>query len=415
MIFGPEVVCGHGCGDDLSEMPRTMNLVSNRRARYLAEHLGFQCPLGAQAGEGNCFRDRPPPSDPAYARLQGGPAHHHHPTISTHNVRGRRGETVVAFGFIQDVAEESDGEEPGPWQPHIFYERRDVSHWFEDVTSPQPDRMQTPPRSTARSTFHQRVRQRGHQQRHQTAPSSTATSGAESGANSSSRRRPRFARGVDESVEEFESLEDFGSAGHFEYADHLEYAEDFDSSEDFDSIDELESVEDVEIADAPPPASRRAISGLERRTVDRAFRGREGEGDMNCSICTDEVRLRETVTVLPWTKLCSDGRTICPGAKSQCTVDVSVYVDQSGGAVSRPVCCAPGQKALNGACFDGRATLVPCYQNGRVPYDWTEGYYCAWSAGNDDSRCCKLDEYYKGNARVKKPRAGCCGSHVGEP
>ncbi|KAL7793761.1 hypothetical protein V8C37DRAFT_377255 [Trichoderma ceciliae] len=98
--------------------------------------------------------------------------------------------------------------------------------------------------------------------------------------------------------------------------------------------------------------------------------------------------------------LCFDGKTICSGTTPQCTVNVSVFVDSTGGAVSNIVCCANGQKALNGKCYAGNAKLIPCYQDG--PCDWGLGYYCAWNAGNADSKCCKLDEYYKGTQCVKK-------------
>ncbi|KAJ6782729.1 hypothetical protein PWT90_11134 [Aphanocladium album] len=100
---------------------------------------------------------------------------------------------------------------------------------------------------------------------------------------------------------------------------------------------------------------------------------------------------------------CSDGRTVCTGGTPQCTPNVSVYVDSSGGAVSNIVCCPNGYKALNGKCFPGAARLLPCYQNGDVPCDFGQGYYCAWNGGNADSKCCKLDEYYNGGICVKKP------------
>ncbi|KAK5991723.1 hypothetical protein PT974_07756 [Cladobotryum mycophilum] len=99
--------------------------------------------------------------------------------------------------------------------------------------------------------------------------------------------------------------------------------------------------------------------------------------------------------------LCSDGTTICSGGTPQCTVDVSVYADSTGGASSPTVCCANGQKSLNGKCYARGAKLIPCYQDG--PCDWGAGYYCAWNAGNADSKCCKLDQYYKGTQCVQKP------------
>jgi hypothetical protein len=102
------------------------------------------------------------------------------------------------------------------------------------------------------------------------------------------------------------------------------------------------------------------------------------------------------------TSLCPDGKTICSGTNSQCSINVSVYVDGSGNAVHDTVCCPAGHKALNGNCFPGTAKLMPCYQNGQSPCDWGQGYYCAWNAGNADSKCCKLDEYYQGNSCVKK-------------
>lgn len=99
--------------------------------------------------------------------------------------------------------------------------------------------------------------------------------------------------------------------------------------------------------------------------------------------------------------LCSDGKTICSGNTPQCSTDVSTFVDSSGGASSNTICCGVGQKALNGNCYPGNAKLLPCYQNG--PCDFGNGYYCAWNAGNSDSKCCKLDEYYKGTQCIKKP------------
>lgn len=103
------------------------------------------------------------------------------------------------------------------------------------------------------------------------------------------------------------------------------------------------------------------------------------------------------------TTLCTDGKTMCPAATPQCTVNVSVYIDSSGGAVSNIVCCASGEKALNGKCYPGKAKLMPCYRDGDKPCNWGDNYYCAWNAGNGDSKCCKLDEYYKGVTCVKKP------------
>ncbi|KAL6792894.1 hypothetical protein J3E68DRAFT_382265 [Trichoderma sp. SZMC 28012] len=99
--------------------------------------------------------------------------------------------------------------------------------------------------------------------------------------------------------------------------------------------------------------------------------------------------------------LCSDGRTICSGSTPQCCTNVSIFVDSTGGASSNTICCGVGQKALNGKCYPGNAKLQPCYQNG--PCDWGNGYYCAWNAGNGDSKCCKMDEYYKGTQCIKKP------------
>ncbi|KAL6855641.1 hypothetical protein J3F83DRAFT_753785 [Trichoderma novae-zelandiae] len=101
------------------------------------------------------------------------------------------------------------------------------------------------------------------------------------------------------------------------------------------------------------------------------------------------------------TNICPDGKNICSGATPQCTINVSVFVDSTGGAASNTICCANGQKALNGKCYAGNAKVIPCYQNGVC--DWGSGYYCAWNAGNGDSKCCKLDEYYKGTQCVKKP------------
>lgn len=101
------------------------------------------------------------------------------------------------------------------------------------------------------------------------------------------------------------------------------------------------------------------------------------------------------------TSLCFDGNTICSGSTPQCSVDVSVYVDSTGGAASGTICCASGQKALNGRCYAKNAKLLPCYRDG--PCDFGQGYYCAWNAGNGDSKCCKLDEYYKGTQCIKKP------------
>ncbi|KAL7931858.1 hypothetical protein V8C35DRAFT_104067 [Trichoderma chlorosporum] len=101
------------------------------------------------------------------------------------------------------------------------------------------------------------------------------------------------------------------------------------------------------------------------------------------------------------TNLCSDGKTICSGNTPQCSIDVSIFVDSTGGASSGTICCANGEKALNGKCYPGNAKLQPCYQDG--PCDWGKGYYCAWNAGNGDSKCCKLEEYYKGTQCIKKP------------
>lgn len=100
--------------------------------------------------------------------------------------------------------------------------------------------------------------------------------------------------------------------------------------------------------------------------------------------------------------LCLDGKTVCSGNNPQCTVNVSVYIDSTGGAASNIICCPVGQKALNGKCYPGNAKLIPCYQ-GSETCDWGKGYYCAWNAGNADSKCCKLDEYYKGSSCVRKP------------
>ncbi|EFY84162.1 hypothetical protein MAC_09794 [Metarhizium acridum CQMa 102] len=104
--------------------------------------------------------------------------------------------------------------------------------------------------------------------------------------------------------------------------------------------------------------------------------------------------------VEPGSNACSDGKTVCSGAKSQCTVNVTVFGDGSGGALSNPICCAPGEKAINGRCFPGKAKVMPCY---RGVCDWGQGEYSAWNEGNADSRCCKLNEYYKGNSCVRKP------------
>ncbi|KAJ2980313.1 hypothetical protein NQ176_g2716 [Zarea fungicola] len=101
--------------------------------------------------------------------------------------------------------------------------------------------------------------------------------------------------------------------------------------------------------------------------------------------------------------VCSDGVTICSGSTPQCTINVSVYIDSTGGALSNTICCPSGQKALNSKCYPRNAKLMPCYRNGDTPCDWGQGYYCAWNAGNADSKCCKLDEYYKGTSCVKKP------------
>lgn len=100
------------------------------------------------------------------------------------------------------------------------------------------------------------------------------------------------------------------------------------------------------------------------------------------------------------TNLCADGQTICSGATSYCTTDVSIYVDSSGGAFSPTICCAKDQKAISGKCYPRGAKLMPCYQTGVC--DFGKGEYCAWNAGNGDSKCCKLDEYFKGNNCVKK-------------
>lgn len=127
----------------------------------------------------------------------------------------------------------------------------------------------------------------------------------------------------------------------------------------------------------------------------------DNKGSTEC--CAAGQRAIDGKCVAGSANLCSDGKTICSGATSQCTINVSVYVDTTGGAVSNPVCCQPGQKALNGRCYAGNAKLMPCYQNGNQPCDWGQGYYCAWNAGNADSKCCRLDEYYKGTQCVRKP------------
>ncbi|OAA63195.1 hypothetical protein ISF_05071 [Cordyceps fumosorosea ARSEF 2679] len=99
--------------------------------------------------------------------------------------------------------------------------------------------------------------------------------------------------------------------------------------------------------------------------------------------------------------LCGDSKTVCSGDTPQCTVNDSVYVDDSSKVLSNFVCCPSTQKALNGKCYPGDAPLTPCYQAPGV-CDWGKGYYCAWNEGNADSRCCKFDEYFKGNNCVKK-------------
>lgn len=101
----------------------------------------------------------------------------------------------------------------------------------------------------------------------------------------------------------------------------------------------------------------------------------------------------------PGSNACSDGKTVCSGKNSQCTVDVTVFVGKDGGAVADTVCCEPGQKAINGKCYDGKAKIMPCY---RGPCDWSQNVYCAWNVGNGDSRCCKMNEYYAGNSCVRK-------------
>ncbi|KAM4057258.1 hypothetical protein HRG_004088 [Hirsutella rhossiliensis] len=104
---------------------------------------------------------------------------------------------------------------------------------------------------------------------------------------------------------------------------------------------------------------------------------------------------------IPKGSTCCANGSVCGGYTPQCTIDVSVFVDTSGGAVSQTVCCAFGQKALGGKCYAGNAKLMPCYQN--PVCDWGAGYYCAWNQGNADSKCCKLNEYYKGTQCVPKP------------
>ncbi|EGR47094.1 uncharacterized protein TRIREDRAFT_109335 [Trichoderma reesei QM6a] len=98
------------------------------------------------------------------------------------------------------------------------------------------------------------------------------------------------------------------------------------------------------------------------------------------------------------TNLCADGKNMCAGATPQCTINVSVSIN--GTDISNTICCANGQKALDGRCYAGNAQLVPCGLNG--PCNVGTGYYCAMSAGVAP-QCCKQDSYLKGAACVKKP------------
>ncbi|KAL6898658.1 hypothetical protein GGI43DRAFT_408233 [Trichoderma evansii] len=93
------------------------------------------------------------------------------------------------------------------------------------------------------------------------------------------------------------------------------------------------------------------------------------------------------------TTLCPNGVTTYTGRTPQCTIDVSVFVDESDGAVSDTICCANGEKASNGICYTGNAKLMPCYKGGTC--DWGKGYYCAWDV-TGDSICCNINQYYDG-------------------
>ena len=98
--------------------------------------------------------------------------------------------------------------------------------------------------------------------------------------------------------------------------------------------------------------------------------------------------------------VCPDGKTICSGATPYCAVDVSIYADKTGAASSPTVCCAKDQKSINGKCYPRGAKLMPCYE-ARV-CDFGKNEYCAWNAGNGYSKCCKLNEYLRGTTCVKK-------------
>ncbi|KAL7813528.1 hypothetical protein V8C44DRAFT_327023 [Trichoderma aethiopicum] len=96
--------------------------------------------------------------------------------------------------------------------------------------------------------------------------------------------------------------------------------------------------------------------------------------------------------------LCADGKITCSGATPQCTINVSLSVN--GTDTGNTLCCATGQKAVDGKCYPGSAQLVPCGLNG--PCNVGTGYYCAFAAGNVAPVCCKNDSYLKGTACVKK-------------
>ncbi len=82
---------------------------------------------------------------------------------------------------------------------------------------------------------------------------------------------------------------------------------------------------------------------------------------------------------------CADGKTVCSGTKPQCTTNSGIF------GQGNSICCASGEQAISGKCYPGNKRLLACYEGGLCDLDKEE--YCAWTTTGGYSRCCKRNQY----------------------
>ncbi|KAF1736404.1 hypothetical protein CRV24_002011 [Beauveria bassiana] len=113
-------------------------------------------------------------------------------------------------------------------------------------------------------------------------------------------------------------------------------------------------------------------------------------GLLQMATASQETLATKPIRAFAGSTVCLDGK-VCSGSTPQCTVDARERW---------PICCAEGQKAFYGQCWDvpnGNDDIDVCVSERRregTLCNLTKNYYCACLPGTlrSNCRCCRSDQ-----------------------